>query len=69
VPIQHWFKGNLGNELMDLLDIQQKNEISKIFNREAVYSHLKHGLRTVNEAFQLWVIYNILVWHENLDKI
>ena len=67
VPIQQWFKGQLGDALMDLLEADQAN-LGQLFNRDAINYHLKHGLRTVNEAFQLWVIYNMLVWQSGLNN-
>ncbi len=65
VPIQQWFKGELGDALMDLLS-SSRHDHSQLFDRGAIHHHLRHGLRTVNEAFQLWVIYNMLVWQEGL---
>lgn len=67
VPIQQWFKGELGDALVDLLAADGGAVgAGQLFNRNAVHYRLKHGLRTVNEAFQLWVIYNMLVWQRSL---
>lgn len=66
VPIQQWFKGRLGESLLDL--ISESNHSSDFFNRKEVEHNLKRGLRTVNEAFQLWVIYNMLMWQEGLRQ-
>ncbi len=63
VPIQHWFKGELGNSLLERLDADA-GLVGSIFDVDSVRHHLRHGLRTVNEGFQLWVIYNLLVWQE-----
>jgi asparagine synthase (glutamine-hydrolysing) len=67
VPIQHWFKGQLGEALMDLL-AGSRGEVDQLLDRSAVAYHLQHGLRTVNEGFQLWVIYNMLIWHDGLSN-
>jgi len=37
-----------------------------LFDHEAIHHRLKHGLRTVNEAFQLWVVYNLLAWQRGM---
>lgn len=66
VPIQQWFKGQLGEALMDLL---AGGGAEGLFDREAVAFRLKHGLRTVNEAFQLWVVYNLLVWQHGIARL
>ena len=66
-PIQQWFHGELGDSLMDLLD-GSNGGISEMLDRDAIHHHLKVGLRTENEAFQLWVIFNILVWQRAICK-
>ncbi len=65
VPIQQWFKGQLGDALMDLLG-SNRGTADQLFDRKAIEHHLRHGLRTGNEAFQLWVIYNFLAWQQGL---
>ena len=64
VPIQQWFKGELGDALQDMLS--SDTIVGELFDREVIQHQLKHGLRTVNEAFQLWVVYNLLVWHKGI---
>ena len=64
VPIQQWFKGELGDALKDMLN--SDSIVGDLFDREVIHHQLKHGLRTVNEAFQLWVVYNLLVWHKGI---
>ncbi len=68
VPIQQWFKGELGDSLMDLLD-GNCGELSQLLDRNAIHYNAKHGLRTVNEAFQLWVIYNVLTWQQGIAEL
>lgn len=60
VPIQHWFKGELGDSLLDL--VSSDESAMSMFDRNAIHWRIKNGLRTVNEAFQLWVLYNFLAW-------
>lgn len=67
VPIQEWFKGELGDSLMDLLGADTAGS-AELFDRNAIHHHLKQGPRTVNEAFQLWVIYNMLVWQRGIAE-
>ena len=39
---------------------------SDLFDRDIIQRQLKYGLRTVNEAFQLWVVYNLLAWQRGI---
>ncbi|WP_422475640.1 asparagine synthase (glutamine-hydrolyzing) [Endozoicomonas sp. ALB032] len=66
VPIQQWFKGELGDALRDMLSSDRV--VDELFDSNVIHHQLKHGLRTVNEAFQLWVIYNFLVWHQGIMR-
>lgn len=66
VPIQQWFKGELGDALLDMLATD--GVAAQLFDRNAIHHRVKHGLRTVNEAFQLWVIYNLLVWQRGVAE-
>ncbi|WP_187356840.1 asparagine synthase (glutamine-hydrolyzing) [Legionella geestiana] len=65
LPIQQWFRGALGEGLLDMLSTET-SELSDYLDRRAIENNLKHGLRTVNEAFQMWVIYNLLSWQSSL---
>lgn len=65
VPIQEWFKGRLGEALLDML-ATDNGDITHFLNKKAVRDHHRYGLRTVNEAFQLWVIFNLLAWTKSL---
>ncbi|MDD2367104.1 MAG: asparagine synthase (glutamine-hydrolyzing) [Desulfuromonadaceae bacterium] len=67
VPIQQWFRGELGDALLDMLE--SNKTAGEMFDRQAIHHRLKHGLRTVNEAFQLWVVYNFLVWQRGITEI
>ena len=64
VPIQEWFKGELGDALQDMLS--SDSIAGDLFDRDVIHRQLKYGLRTVNEAFQLWVVYNLLAWQRGI---
>jgi asparagine synthase (glutamine-hydrolysing) len=64
VPIQQWFRGKLGAQLRELLSTSET--AAHLFCRPAIDKKLTSGLRSVNEAFQLWVIFNFLVWEMDL---
>ncbi len=62
VPIEHWFKGALGRDLRELISAD-RHSIGAMLDVKRLFSH---DPRTVNEAFQLWVIYNFLNWKNSL---
>src|SRR5262249_53210787 len=64
VPIQQWFRGKLGGGLRDLL--RTSDTATRLLSPQAVDAKLSSGLRTVNEAFQLWVIFNFLMWEMDI---
>lgn len=63
VPIQQWFRGDLGDALR--AELEQGSAVG-LFDTQTVLCHLERGMRTVNDAFQVWMIYNFLVWHRML---
>ena len=63
-PIHQWFKGELGDALQDMLSADRI--ACDLFDRDIIHRKLKYGLRTVNEAFQLWVVYNLLLWQRGI---
>lgn len=65
VPIQEWFRGRLGESLLQMLS-DDRGEAGELFDVPAVRGRVMTGPRTVNEAFQLWVIYNLLAWKRSL---
>lgn len=65
VPIKEWFKGPLGSALQELL-YGADSSVTDIFNLPAIDQRIKKGPQTVNQAFQLWVIYNFLAWRNTL---
>lgn len=65
VPIQSWFNGSLGDAFLDMLT-DHTIGADEFLDTSLVIERLQRGPRTVNEAFQLWVLYNFLVWKEAL---
>jgi len=61
-PIQEWFRSQLGEHMHDLLE-EDHIELEEYFDLATLKRHLQIGPTTANQAFQLWVIYNFLIWH------
>jgi len=61
VPIREWFGSELGARLESLLDAGRAH-VEPDLEADEVKRGLRARQRTVNEAFQLWVIYNLLNW-------
>lgn len=64
VPIKEWFRGRLGEALDDLLTSAGSER--DLFDVNQIRRRIRIGPRTVNEAFHLWVIFNLLSWKETL---
>lgn len=60
-PIREWFHSGLGSHMAILLE-EERAEVEEHFAVSELRRRLVRGPRTVNEAFQLWVIYNLLSW-------
>jgi len=60
-PIQSWFRSGLGAHMLTLLE-EDRGEVGRYFDIPELQRRLTRRPRTVNEAFQLWVIYNLLNW-------
>lgn len=67
VPIQDWFRGDLGDHLRDMLNDSQM-QAGEYFDTKMLRNNLDHGLKSVNQAFQLWVVYNFLHWQQHLTQ-
>ncbi|HYS52865.1 MAG TPA: asparagine synthase (glutamine-hydrolyzing) [Thermoanaerobaculia bacterium] len=67
VPIHSWFHRELGSEMRSML--LSAGEWQSFFDVRAVQKRLDRGPSSVNEAFQLWVIYNLMVWHEHVGSV
>lgn len=61
LPIQAWVGAEVGEQIRSMLD-EDRTEIEEYFNIPYLKHKLDGPLSTVNQAFQLWVIYNFLNW-------
>jgi asparagine synthase (glutamine-hydrolysing) len=61
-PIQEWFRSQLGEHMHSLL-AEDNVELEGYFDLATLKCNLQMGPATVHQAFQLWVIYNFLLWH------
>jgi asparagine synthase (glutamine-hydrolysing) len=61
VPIQHWFRTGLGAHMATLIE-EDRAEVERYFDIGELRRRLIRPPGTVNEAFQLWIIYNLLNW-------
>jgi len=60
-PIREWFGSALGRHMTNLLE-EDRAEVEDYFDVQALQQRLVRRPRTVNDAFQLWVVYNLLNW-------
>ncbi len=64
VPIQEWFRSELAQDMRDLLR-EDAASFQAYFDLKALRRKLDEGTPTVNDAFQLWVVYNFLQWRRS----
>lgn len=64
-PLQQWFEGPLKDRLRDML-LSDSYGAARHFNLDALRARLDAPSRTTRQAFQLWVIYNFLLWKKNV---
>jgi asparagine synthase (glutamine-hydrolysing) len=60
-PIQGWFRGRLGESLREVLE-EDRHELDQFFDRGEVRRRVDGPLDTVNQAFQLWVVFSFIQW-------
>ena len=65
-PIQDWFRGELGRAMEVMLD-EDELHAGEFFDLSVLRRRLRAGPGTVNDAFQLWVVYNFLNWRRIFD--
>lgn len=65
VPIKHWFRGKLGASLKEMLS-DDAGSVTDYIDASEIKARVDRGPRTTNEAFQLWVVYNVLAWKSSL---
>jgi len=63
-PIQEWFASDLGRDMDQQLRADQ-GELGAWFDIAALRRRLRHPPSTVNDAFQLWVVYNFMQWRHS----
>jgi asparagine synthase (glutamine-hydrolysing) len=63
-PIREWFAGELGAEMRVMLR-QDAAEWGGFFNIEELRRRLDAKPASANEAFQLWVVFNLMCWRRN----
>ncbi len=63
-PVLDWFKkGELRDDFVAQLHVD-RTDIGLLFDVKQIENKLHHGLTSVNDAFQLWTIYNFLKWKQ-----
>jgi len=67
-PIQQWFRSRLGDHLGEIL-ADRNTELGRYFNLAALGQRLRRGPSTVNQAFQLWVVYNFANWWRSIAEV
>ena len=65
VPISEWFGSSLGIHMESLLETD-RTRVDPYLDVSELKRRLRLGPRTVNEGFQLWVIYNLLTWWQEI---
>ncbi len=63
-PIQEWFASRLGRDMDQQLEADA-GALGAWFDVAQLRRRLRHPPPTVNDAFQLWVIYNFMQWHRS----
>lgn len=64
-PIREWFMGELGEHFREII-ADSSFEADRFFNTKAILDRLRVGPKNVNQAFQLWVMYNFLNWKKEM---
>ena len=60
-PILEWFGSELGSHMATLLQ-EDRADVEDYFDVDELLRRVARRPSTVNEAFQLWVVYNLLNW-------
>lgn len=67
-PIVRWMNGKLGQRLADLLT-ENREKWGTIFDIDALLRRIEKGQTRVNEGFQMWVVFNLVLWVKNLEEV
>jgi asparagine synthase (glutamine-hydrolysing) len=62
-PIEVWFRTELGSSMREML-LEDGGELARYFDLPALRRRLDVGPASGNQAFQLWVVYNLMVWRQ-----
>ncbi len=60
-PIQEWFSSRLGDDMRQQL-AAESGELSSWFDVPELVKRLERPQQSVNDAFQMWVVYNFMQW-------
>lgn len=66
-PIQQWFGSALGERFRELLTANQ-DSVGHFLNVPELIARSRGPLPRVNDAFQLWTVYNFVQWHATYVK-
>jgi asparagine synthase (glutamine-hydrolysing) len=64
-PVDAWFQGSLGAEMRGLLD--QSGMADTYFNKAELKNRTGRPM-TSRQGFQLWIIFNVMKWHEKMSS-
>lgn len=66
LPVHEFFKGALGKKLASLIK-EEREDLEKILDCDELLNSISRKPRSVNEGFQLWQIYNFILWKQIFD--
>ena len=64
-PILDWFHSSLGSDMRRLMH-EDRQSLEAYFDVRGLDGRLAAGPSSVNQAFQLWVVYNFLNWRRGM---
>ncbi|HEX2254229.1 MAG TPA: asparagine synthase (glutamine-hydrolyzing) [Thermoanaerobaculia bacterium] len=64
-PIQQWFRTGLGREMRQIL-ADDRHELGAFFDLAELERRLDGPLSTINQAFQLWIVFNFALWRRSM---
>jgi asparagine synthase (glutamine-hydrolysing) len=65
-PIQSWFDRQLGQRFLQILS-EDRALVSRYFDAKALERMIRQPNKNPNQAFQLWVVFNFLIWHKSIN--
>jgi asparagine synthase (glutamine-hydrolysing) len=66
-PIQDWFSAGLGREMRRQLHADRE-ALGEFFDIDALDRRLTQPIPSVNDAFQLWTVYNFIQWRQSFVR-